>query len=74
MILAELHGDHEAIAASLLHEVINFGGSSEEEIADVFGPNISKLVSSISKINKLSFNADSNFTITYYKKDFSRFM
>ncbi|MFA5407502.1 MAG: RelA/SpoT family protein, partial [Bacilli bacterium] len=29
---------------------------------------IGKLVDSITKINKLSFNTDSNYTITYYKK------
>lgn len=68
MILTELHSDYETIATALLHETINFGGTSEDEIRDTFGENIYKLVLSISRINRLSFNADSNYTITYYKK------
>jgi GTP pyrophosphokinase len=68
MILTELQIDYETIVTSLLHETINFGNSNIEEIKDIFGDNISKLVNSITKINKLSFNADSNYTVSYYKK------
>lgn len=68
MILTDVHGDYETIATSLLHEVINFGNTTAQEVRDEFGEEISKLVNSISKINKLSFNTDSNYTITYYKK------
>lgn len=68
MILTDLHSDYETIATSLLHEVINFGNTTIEEVEAVFGPSVGKLVNSISKINKLSFNTDSNYTIMYYKK------
>ena len=68
MILTELHSDYEAIAASLLHETINFADATHEQITEAFGQQIGKLVNGITKINKLSFNADSNYTITYYKK------
>jgi GTP pyrophosphokinase len=68
MILTESHSDYQTIATSLLHEVINFGNTTITEVKEVFGEEISKLVNSITKINRLSFNADSNYTITYYKK------
>ncbi|MDD4298665.1 MAG: bifunctional (p)ppGpp synthetase/guanosine-3',5'-bis(diphosphate) 3'-pyrophosphohydrolase [Bacilli bacterium] len=68
LILTELHADYETIASSLLHEVINNDNTSYEEVEKLFGQEIGKLVSDITKINKLSFNADSNYTVTYYRK------
>lgn len=68
MILTDLYSDYETIVATLLHETISFANTSLDEIKDVFGEKIGKLVNDITKINKLSFNTDSNYTITYYKK------
>lgn len=68
MILTNLHSDYETITATLLHETISFANTSLDEIKDIFGEKIGKLVNDITKINKLSFNTDSNYTITYYKK------
>ncbi len=68
MILTELRGDYETIVASLLHEIISFAGVSYDQVLEEFGPSITKLVNDITKINKLSFSVDSNYTITYYKK------
>ncbi|HHT38646.1 MAG TPA: bifunctional (p)ppGpp synthetase/guanosine-3',5'-bis(diphosphate) 3'-pyrophosphohydrolase [Mollicutes bacterium] len=67
MILTELKSDYQTISSALLHEVLDYN-TTIDEVKSVFGEEISNLVSSISKINKLSFNADSNYTITYYKK------
>lgn len=68
VILTDLHADYETIAASLLHEVINFSNTTIEEVSQTFGPNIAKLVNGITKINKLSLNTDSNYTVNYYKR------
>lgn len=68
MILTELRGDYETITAALLHEIISFAGVSYDSILEEFGISIAKLVNDITKINKLSFSVDSNYTITYYKK------
>ncbi|MDD3305417.1 MAG: bifunctional (p)ppGpp synthetase/guanosine-3',5'-bis(diphosphate) 3'-pyrophosphohydrolase [Bacilli bacterium] len=68
MILTEVHGDYETLATALLHETIDLGNTTIEEIHQSFGEELAKLVNDISKINRMSFNADSNYTITYYKK------
>ena len=68
LILTNLNADYETIVASLLHETINMNFSTEKELLSLFGENITKLVVSISKINKLSLNVDSDYRIKYYKK------
>jgi GTP diphosphokinase / guanosine-3',5'-bis(diphosphate) 3'-diphosphatase len=67
-ILTDLYADYEAISTALLHEVIDEGNASIEELKDIFGEKIAKLVNSITKINRLSFSAESEYTITYYRK------
>jgi GTP pyrophosphokinase len=68
MILTELRSDYQTIVTALLHEIVDFGHTSIEDVKDKFGEEISLLVNGITKINRLSFNTDSNYTVTYYKK------
>ena len=56
MILTTLNVDYITLASALLHETINHGGSSKEIIEEKFGSDIASIVSSISRINKLSLN------------------
>ncbi len=59
-ILSDLNYDTDSICAALLHETINHGGSSIEEITKLFGSDVAMLVDSISKMNKLELTDDSN--------------
>lgn len=59
-ILSDLNYDPDSICAALLHETINHGGSSKEEITRLFGDDVAMLVDSISKMNKLELTDDSN--------------
>ena len=67
-ILTKIHSDYETLCAGLLHDVIKMDNVKEDVLINEFGPNISKLVKEVTKINKLSFSADSEYQINYYKK------
>ena len=51
-ILMGLNVDDTTLIASLIHETINHGSSSREEIERLFGSDVANIVESISKINK----------------------
>lgn len=59
-ILTDLNVDAISISAALLHETINHGGATKEELISLFGEEVYSLVDSISKINKLELVDDSN--------------
>ena len=52
-ILMDLNVDDTTIIASLLHEVINNGNKTYDDLVNDFGEDIAKIVLSVSKINKL---------------------
>lgn len=68
IILTEVYADAQTLATALLHDVVNFGNVSIEEVETLFGSEIKELVSGISKINKLSLSADSEALASYHKK------
>ena len=68
MILTTLNVDYITLAAALLHETINHGGSSKEIIEEKFGQEISDIVDTTSKINKLTLNDDKEKTIINLRK------
>ena len=67
-ILTKIHSDYETLSAALLHDVIKMDNVEESVLVNEFGYNIAKLVKEVTKINKLSFSADSEYQINYYKK------
>lgn len=67
-ILTKIHSDYETLCAGLLHDVIKMDNIEDDVLINEFGPNIAKLVKEVTKINKLSFSADSEYQINYYKK------
>jgi guanosine-3',5'-bis(diphosphate) 3'-pyrophosphohydrolase len=54
-ILAELRLDHEALAAALLHDVIEDTEISYDDLKERFGVNIADLVEGVSKLDKIKF-------------------
>lgn len=67
-ILLSLNVDVETIEGALLHEVINNGNATEEDLEKNFSPEIKKIVTSISKINKLELQDDSDSSAIYLRK------
>ena len=58
-ILTDVSADGEAIAAALLHDTIEDSDSTFEEIKNLFGENVAKIVDGVTKINRINFNSDS---------------
>ncbi len=67
-ILTEVYADSQTLATALLHDVINFTDTKLEDVEKEFGSEISELVDSISRINKLSLSADNEALVSYHKK------
>ena len=67
-ILSDIHADSSTICAALLHDTIEDCDVTKEEIEELFGSEIAKLVESITKINKLNFNGDNEAMIANQRK------
>lgn len=68
LILSDLNVDKTTIVAALLHEVINNGDTTEEEIETAFGSEIKRIVKSISTINKLELPDEKESSAIYLRK------
>jgi guanosine-3',5'-bis(diphosphate) 3'-pyrophosphohydrolase len=55
-ILADMKLDSVSIAAALLHDVIEDTHATSEEITDIFGPDVSHIVSGVTKLSSLAFD------------------
>lgn len=55
-ILAEMHADEATLCAGLLHDVLEDTDASEEELKDLFGEEITMLVSGVTNIRDLDKN------------------
>ena len=67
-ILMDLNVDDTTIIASLLHEVINNGNTTYEELKELFGEEVAMIVNSVSKINKLELPDNNESSILYLRK------
>ncbi|WP_439295074.1 RelA/SpoT family protein [Lonepinella sp. BR2882] len=54
-IIAEMHLDHEAVMAALLHDVIEDTPYTEEQLTAAFGKSVAEIVDGVSKLDKLKF-------------------
>ncbi len=68
LILSDLNVDKITIMAALLHEVINNAETTEEELEENFGHEITKIVKSISTINRLELPDDKESSAIYLRK------
>jgi len=68
-ILIDLNVDEVTIIASLLHEVLNNGKNATKELLEEkFGSEVAKIVSSVSKINKLELVDETESSAIYLRK------
>ncbi len=57
-LLADLHLDHEAIMAAILHDVIEDTSFNKGYLAENFGNKVSELVDGVSKLDKINFTTN----------------
>lgn len=67
-ILSEINADAATISAGLLHDVLEDGNTSKEELEKQFGSEIAKLVDGVTVINKLSFSGDKEAVLANHRK------
>ena len=67
-ILSDLNVDYITIACALLHETLNHSETTLDEIRKNFGEEISTIIKSISKINKLELSDNKDSSVQYLRK------
>ena len=67
-ILLDMCVDAETIMASLIHETMNHSDATKEEITSLFGSDVSNIVWTISKINRLELQDDSEYSAINLRK------
>ncbi|MGB5325934.1 MAG: RelA/SpoT family protein [Pseudomonadales bacterium] len=55
-ILADMHMDHQSLAAAMLHDVIEDTGVDKAALDDLFGPAVAELVDGVSKLTQFEFH------------------
>ncbi len=67
-ILTTIYADSESLQAGLLHDVLEDTDTTEEEMIEEFGENVTKIVNGVTKLSKLHFSTENEYLIEYYKK------
>lgn len=68
IILTAIYADSESIEAALLHDTLEDCDCSEQEIEQLFGKNVLRLVMGVTKLGRLHFSTENEYLIDYYKK------
>lgn len=69
-ILAQLQMDELALAAALLHDVVEDTQVTKEEIAEKFGVKVADLVDGVTKLNKIEYISKEEQQVENYRKMF----
>ena len=67
-ILLDLNVDDTTIIAAFLHEVMDSGNKTRQEVENVFGYEVATIVESVNKINKLELQDESEASAIYLRK------
>jgi GTP pyrophosphokinase len=67
-ILAEWHLDSQALAAALLHDVMEDAAVSKGEIARAFGRPVAELVDGVSKLDRIEFESHAEAQAENFRK------
>ena len=68
LILTEIYADYETISAGLLHDVLEDCDCTHEEMENIVGPTITRIVEGVTKLSKIHFSTENDYLIDYYKK------
>lgn len=67
-ILTTVYADSATIQAGLLHDVLEDCDCTNEEMENIVGSEVTKLVEGVTKLSKLHFSTENEYLIEYYKK------
>ena len=68
IILTTIYADSATIKAGLLHDVLEDTDCTYEEMEELFGSEVTKLVEGVTKLSKIHFSTENEYLIDYYKK------
>lgn len=68
IIVANLNTDAVTVISALVHETIDHGSSSFEEIQELFGEDVKNIVVSLTKVNRLHLTDSSESSALYLRK------
>lgn len=68
IILTTIYADADTIKAALLHDVLEDTECTSEQMEELFGPEVTKLVQGVTKLSKIHFSTENEYLIDYYKK------
>lgn len=66
--MGEMHMDHQAIVAAILHDVMEDTTTSKERILSEFGQDVADLVDGVSKLTHLQFKSDTEKQAENFRK------
>ncbi|OOF48647.1 bifunctional GTP diphosphokinase/guanosine-3',5'-bis(diphosphate) 3'-diphosphatase [Rodentibacter genomosp. 1] len=67
-IIAQMHLDHEAVMAALLHDVIEDTPYTEAQLRAEFGTSVAEIVDGVSKLDKLKFRTRQEAQVENFRK------
>lgn len=67
-ILTDMRLDSNTIITALLHDVVEDTGTTTEEIEELFGPEIAKLVDGVTKLSKIEIQTESERQAENFRK------
>ena len=68
IILTSVYADSDSIIAALLHDVVEDTDATLDEVEEMFGPVVRKLVDGVTKLGRIHFSTDNEYLTKYYKK------
>mgnify|MGYP002519692118 CR=1 FL=1 len=63
MILTTIYADSETIEAALLHDVLEDCDCTHEEMEEIMGPTITRIVEGVTKLSKIHFSTENDYLI-----------
>src|SRR6201999_2809396 len=67
-ILTEMKMDAASIATALLHDTIEDTGATEEDLRKLFGDEVARLVTGVTKLGRLEFQSDKAHQAENFRK------
>ena len=68
IILTTIYADSDTICAALLHDVLEDTNCTDEQMEELFGTEVTRLVQGVTKLSKINFSTENEYLIDYYKK------
>ena len=67
-LVADLHLDEHAICAAILHDTVEDSDATVEDIEELFGPVVARLVDGLTKLSKIKFHSNEERQAENFRK------